>query len=240
MPRLLMVEEVPSTMDELHQHAQHGGEHGLAVVAREQVSARGRLGRQWSSGIGGLWFSVLMRHPGSLELDVLSLRVGLAVAHALEVVLPSLPPVMLKWPNDLWIGERKVGGILIEARWQNGVAEWVVIGVGVNLHNPVPPSLRGQAISLGEVAAAPAPEILAPVLVDAVRDAMERRGTLQPDELEWWGRRDALDGRTITIPIAGIAEGITSDGSLRVRDMLGHLTLVRTGEVAADGTFSRD
>lgn len=232
----VMLVEVDSTMDELHRRAEGGGEHGLAVVAARQRNGRGRLGRRWAAGDGGLWCSVLARDLGSAELDVLSLRVGIAVALALESAIPRVPRLMLKWPNDLRLAERKVGGVLSEARWHGTRAEWVVIGVGVNLRNRVPDALAAEAASLGEVTTVPAPDALAPLVIDAVRAAIMRTGTLDPDELEDWSLRDDLFGRRIMTPVMGIAEGITADGSLRVRQADGQLVLVRTGEVAADGT----
>ncbi len=230
-----MLDEVDSTMDEVHRRAEWGGGHGLAVVAARQVSGRGRLGRRWAAGDGGLWCSVLARDMGSTELGVLSLRVGIAVALSLESAIPRLPRVMLKWPNDLRLAERKVGGVLIEARWQARRADWVVIGVGVNLRNRVPDEFATEAASLAEVTTVPTPEAMAPLVVGAIRGATTRVGSLAPDELEAWSLRDDLFGRRIMMPVTGIAEGITADGSLRVRQRDGLLVMVRTGEVAADG-----
>lgn len=230
-----MLDEVDSTMDELHRRAEGGGEHGLAVVAARQLSGRGRLGRRWAADDGGLWCSVLARNMGSAELEVLSLRVGIAVALTLESAIPRVPRLMLKWPNDLRLAERKVGGVLIEARWQGTRPEWVVIGVGVNLRNRVPDELAAEAASLAEVTSVPSPEAIAPLVVEAIRGATARIGTLDPDELEAWSLRDDLFGRRIMTPVTGIAEGITADGSLRVRQGNGQLVMVRTGEVAADG-----
>lgn len=235
-----MLADVDSTMDELHRRAEGGGAHGLAVVAARQTSGRGRLGRRWDADDGGLWCSVLARETGRAELEVLSLRVGIAVALALESAIPRVPRVMLKWPNDLRLAERKVGGVLVEARWQGSRPEWVVIGVGVNLRNRVPEALAAEAASLAEVTTVPSPEAMAPLVVDAIRGATARTGTLDADELEAWSLRDDLFGLRILAPIAGIAEGITVDGSLRVRQSNGQLVLVRTGEVAADGTPTRD
>lgn len=231
----MTLDDVDSTMDELHRRAEGGGEDGLAVVAARQVSGRGRLGRRWAAGPGGLWCSVLARDVGGLELEVLSLRVGIAVALAVESAIPRVPRILLKWPNDLRLGERKVGGVLIEARWQGTHCEWAVVGIGLNLQNRIPTELADTAASLAEVTDVPTPGDLAPLVVEAIRTAIGRKGTLTGPELEAWSLRDALHGRRLMTPTTGIAEGITPDGSLRVRRSDGRLVAIRTGEVAADG-----
>jgi BirA family biotin operon repressor/biotin-[acetyl-CoA-carboxylase] ligase len=82
-------------------------------------------------------------------LELLSVRVGLAVARALDPHVPT--PVRLKWPNDLMLGGRKLGGILCEARWQGAVLGWIAVGVGLNVRNPIPDELREAAVSLIEL-----------------------------------------------------------------------------------------
>lgn len=230
-----MLEEVDSTMDEAHRRAEKGGEGGLAVMAKRQLAARGRLGRRWAADEGGLWCSVLARDLGRTELEVLSLRIGIALALTLESAIPRVPRLMLKWPNDLRLADRKVAGVLIEARWQGTRPDWVVIGVGVNLRNRVPAELATLAMSLAEITTVPAPEAMAPLVVAALRGAISRVGALAPDELEAWSLRDDLFGRRIMTPVSGVAEGITATASLRVRQRDGRLVSVRTGEVAADG-----
>jgi BirA family transcriptional regulator, biotin operon repressor / biotin---[acetyl-CoA-carboxylase] ligase len=133
------VERVASTMDLLHALAENGAVPGTAVVAGEQLEGRGSRGRSWHSPPGGLWLSVLL-YPATLGgIEVVSLRVGLVVAAALEAFTSEA--VQLKWPNDLILDRRKLGGILCEARWQGGVLAWVAVGIGVNVQNPIPRAL---------------------------------------------------------------------------------------------------
>src|SRR4051794_17490868 len=112
-------------MDRLHELAEQKAPAGTAVVAEGQTGGRGARGRPWHSPPGGLWLSVLYRPPAPGGLELLSLRLGLLVAAELEAAIPGLP-VMLKWPNDLMLRDRKLGGILCEARWQGEAPGWIV------------------------------------------------------------------------------------------------------------------
>src|SRR5262245_17469457 len=136
-------------MDRLHELAEQGAPAGTALLAEEQTAGRGSRGRAWHSSPGGLWLSVLYRLPSPGGVELLSLRLGLLVAAALEGTAPELP-VMLKWPNDLILRDRKLGGILCEARWQGESLAWVAAGLGLNVTNSIPDELRHTATALGE------------------------------------------------------------------------------------------
>ena len=103
-------------------------------------------------------------HPGAAEL--LPLRVGLAVADVLEG-LGGMPAVGLKWPNDLMVADRKLGGILCEARWRGDALAWVAVGVGLNVRNPVPQGVRVPAARLADHLAPPPLDALARRVVEA-------------------------------------------------------------------------
>jgi BirA family biotin operon repressor/biotin-[acetyl-CoA-carboxylase] ligase len=224
-------DEVTTTMEMAHQWAEAGAHTGDAVVARRQRAGRGQQGRSWSAEVGGLWLSVIGRPDARFGLDPLSLRVGLAVAEALEFEVPGLRGIGLKWPNDLMLRGRKLGGVLSEARWQGGRCLWVVTGIGINLHNPIPRELHDIAITLAEVVDAPLPEALAPAIATAAGRAMHG-GPLAPRELEAWRERDVLSGRAITSPARGVAAGITEAGELCVRQESGEVVRCAVGVVA--------
>ncbi|HEV7365061.1 MAG TPA: biotin--[acetyl-CoA-carboxylase] ligase [Gemmatimonadales bacterium] len=214
-PPLYQYDRVGSTMDVIHQFAEDGAETGTIVVAGEQLDGRGSRGRTWHSPPGGLWLSALFRPPAAGGIEVMSLRVGLAVADALEPLLSLL--VQVKWPNDLMVGERKVGGILCEARWQGGALAWVAVGVGVNVRNPVPDELGQAAVSLAQVR----PEItiddvLVPI-VAALRRIDLQAERLSPLELNRFAQRDWLSGREIGAPVRGRVRGLGEDGALLVQ-----------------------
>jgi BirA family biotin operon repressor/biotin-[acetyl-CoA-carboxylase] ligase len=227
-PRLYHFERVDSTMDLVHQLAAEGAEAGTAAVAGEQLGGRGSRGRSWHSPPGGLWLTVLFRPalPGAVE--VMSLRAGLAVAEALDVLVPR--PLRLKWPNDLMLGERKVGGILCEARWQGDTLSWVAVGVGLNVRNAVPDELAEVATAL----AAEQPVITVEELVHPVVAALRRldlgADRLMNEEIQRFGRRDWLSGRDLRAPIPGRAAGVRDDGALLVHSPRGEVPL-RSGSV---------
>ena len=135
LPRVEAYAALASTMDEAHQLAAVGAPAGTMVVAESQTRGRGREGRRWLSRPGaGLWVTMIERPSDAEAVAALSLRVGLALAPALEPW--SDGAVALKWPNDLFVGEGKLAGVLVEARWRGDRPDWVAVGVGVNLVAP--------------------------------------------------------------------------------------------------------
>ena len=117
--------------------------------------------------------SVRVERPRDTDaLDVLSLRVGVALAPALEAFCEER--VLLKWPNDLYLGRLKLGGILVEARWRDQSPEWVAIGVGINVRAP-----KGEERATGVGPSAARGDILA-ALVPAIR-----RANRQPSGIAW-------------------------------------------------------
>jgi BirA family biotin operon repressor/biotin-[acetyl-CoA-carboxylase] ligase len=227
--RLYYLDRVSSTQDVLHELAAEGAPAGTAVVADEQLEGRGSRGRVWHSPLGGLWLSVLFRPPCAAGVEVASIRVGLVVAEAIEV-FASLP-VELKWPNDLMLGGRKLGGVLCEARWQGDSLGWIAAGVGMNVCNPVPAELGTVAVSLAAETAGVSPEVLAPVVIAALRELELGAPLLSDAELARFARRDWLRGRAITDPIAGTVAGLREDGTLVVRAADGSEAALRSGPV---------
>jgi BirA family biotin operon repressor/biotin-[acetyl-CoA-carboxylase] ligase len=207
VPRVVLFPTVTSTMDEAHRLGAEGAPAGTLVIADEQTAGRGRGGKRWASGENrGLWMTLLER-PGTVSgLDVLSLRLGLHAAPVLELF--SGAPVRIKWPNDLYVGLRKLAGVLVEARWRVQTADWVAIGIGVNLVSP-PELDTATGLLAGTRRGA---VILA--LVPALRAAAAARGPLTAAELAEYARRDFARDRRCLKPAAGIAAGITSDGAL--------------------------
>ena len=219
-------------MELAHELAEAGALAGQGVVARRQRSGRGRHGRPWSAEVGGLWLSVVCRPDAGRGLEALSLRVGLGVAAALEAAVPGLPRIDLKWPNDLLLGGRKLGGILCEARWQAGRCPWVVVGVGINVSNAIPDPLTGTATRVADwVAIPPDPLELAGPVREAVA-ASATGGPLETQKLRAWRIRDALRGSPVREPREGVADGITADGALIIQAPDGTRHECRGGVVA--------
>ena len=222
--------QTDSTNERARELAEAGAPSGTVVTAEEQSAGRGRGGRSWSAPAGAaLLYSAILR-PLDLSHLLLPLAVPLAVCEACE----SLAPVSckVKWPNDAWLEERKLAGILIEAR----PPEWAVIGIGVNVsigRDEFADDLRWPATSLGHGAS-----------VEALREALDAalsRWVAAPttEVLGEYRSRDALRGREIgwdggpeTDERRGVAEGIDERGNLLVRSAKGDLHALGSGEVS--------
>src|SRR5919197_3668366 len=204
-----------STHERARPQALAGAPSGTVVTAEEQTAGPGRRGRSWSAPRGkALLYSAILR-PLGRERGLLPLAVPLAVCEAVE----SLAPVRcaVKWPNDVWMEERKVAGVLIEAH----PPEWAVIGIGLNVAvepGELPADLRHPATSIGHGATVDA--ALAGVnerlgrWVEASREAVleefRARDALRGRDLRWEGAGGAADSG------AGVAEGIDERGNLAV------------------------
>jgi BirA family biotin operon repressor/biotin-[acetyl-CoA-carboxylase] ligase len=132
--RPVAFESVGSTNDEARKLAIAGAEDGTLVWAREQTAGRGRQGRDWSSPVGNLYFSLVLRPDcPPREAVQLSFVAALGVAGMVGAHVPPLVPLRFKWPNDVLLGKGKIGGILIEAEGQGETLDYMILGVGVNL-----------------------------------------------------------------------------------------------------------
>lgn len=228
-PRLHYFDRVSSTMDVLHELAAGGAEAGSAVLAGEQLQGRGSRGRSWHSPPGGLWLSVLFRPRLVQGLEVISLRAGLAVAEAMQPLLAE--QLQLKWPNDLILRGKKLGGILCEARWQGDSLGWVAVGAGLNVNNRIPEELQGTAISLASLAPSTDLSDLTDRILAALRRLELGAPELSPAELRRFAARDWLHGRIIREPVAGRVRGLSADGALMVQPESGPAVALRTGPV---------
>jgi BirA family biotin operon repressor/biotin-[acetyl-CoA-carboxylase] ligase len=194
---------VDSTNAKARALAEQGAAHGTLVTATEQTAGRGRQGRSWAGPPGSaLLMSLVLREHD----DLLSLRAGLAVADVAH------GHAQVKWPNDVLVGGRKVAGILVEGRPQEG---WAVLGVGVNVAvelADLPAELHETAGTLGRSRADVEPflaDLLAALearLLEPARHtvaALRARDALRDRRVRWQGG-------------AGTALGIDDDGRLLV------------------------
>jgi BirA family biotin operon repressor/biotin-[acetyl-CoA-carboxylase] ligase len=210
-----------STNARAREFAGRGAPDGTLVIASEQSAGRGRQGRTWSAPAGrALLCSVVVREPPRL----LPLLAGVAVAEIVE------RDAQIKWPNDVLVDGRKVAGILVEARMQEG---WAVVGIGLNVAlraGDFPPDLRDRAGTLGLEPSAIEPALAALLRalerwlgagVDEVLDAVRARDALLGREVRWGGQ-------------TGAGAGIDGDGRLVVRTGSGEVAL-DAGEVHLGG-----
>jgi BirA family transcriptional regulator, biotin operon repressor / biotin---[acetyl-CoA-carboxylase] ligase len=199
-----------STNERARTLAAEGAPHGTLVTADEQTAGRGRQGREWVAAPGAaLLLSVVLRNASA----TLPLAAAVAVCEALPI------DAAIKWPNDIWLHEAKVAGILVEARPQEG---WAVLGIGVNVHEAPPiehvTSLEG-VIGVEELLAR---------LVSTL-DAWLSRPLAEV--LAAWRSRDALLGQPVRWENgSGKGAGIDEAGALLVDTDSGRVAL-QAGEV---------
>ncbi|MEP6729662.1 MAG: biotin--[acetyl-CoA-carboxylase] ligase [bacterium] len=207
VPAVVAFGAVGSTLDAAHALAS-SSKSGTLVLADEQTAGRGRHGRRWMSAPGaGVWLTLIERPADARALDVLALRCGLYAAEALDTLAGT--SVRVKWPNDLYVGDRKLAGILIETRWRGTAPEWVAIGFGLNVIAPDISTGAGLISGTTRIAALD-------VLVPAIRRAAAASRHLSDNELQRWRNRDLSVGRAVTEPAAGVVQGINSAGELLV------------------------
>ncbi len=226
LPRVEVLAETTSTLDVAHQLASEGALAGTLVFADRQTAGRGRGGNRWESpSNSGLWITLIERPAETSGIDVMSLRVGLQAASALDRF--AAEPVRLKWPNDLYVGIRKLGGILIEARWREQRLEWIAIGIGVNVSEPFDvPAATGLDPGTRRI------EVLVD-LIPALREAAASVGDLTRTELTEWGARDMACGRRCSQPAQGTVQGISASGELLVA-LADSVARFRTGSLLLD------
>jgi BirA family biotin operon repressor/biotin-[acetyl-CoA-carboxylase] ligase len=222
-----------------------------AVLSELQHAGRGRRGRHWVAPFGGsIALSMSWSFPDASRVNPsLSLSVGVAIARALRRAGAS--GVGLKWPNDIWFDDRKMGGILIEVRAEAGGPAHVVIGVGLNVR--LTPGMRATIEASGTKAAAvadacsvpPSRNFIAGAIIDALLSMLtdfERDGFRGFREA--WTALDALRDRPAQVlmgeaVICGIARGVDAHGALRLeRD--GRLQEFVSGEVSLRGVSAFD
>ena len=224
VPVVVALESTGSTLDVAHALAAEGAPDGTLVLAETQTAGRGRSGKRWTSAPNaGIWLTLVERSLDPATLSLLALRLGIAAADALQPFADEA--VGIKWPNDLYLGRRKLAGILAEARWRDGSPEWVAIGMGVNLEPPA--EFRDAAALRAGTSRLAALEALVP----ALRRAASLRGNLDERELAALAARDVARGRRAIAPGEGIVDGVSAAGELLLRLPDGTVAAHRAGSL---------
>lgn len=241
------VAQTGSTNDLAMELGRRGALAGTVVVSETQTRGRGRLQREWfSPPSAGLYFSVILRpRLAAVDLPKITLAAGVAVCTAIEQTCQVTPS--LKWPNDLLLDDRKLGGILCETGPVSGAEDigetiLVVLGVGVNINTPAeafPEELRRTATSLllhsGLVYDHEA--ILTAILIELKKIINLLEGGESAQVLTRWRQRDALLGQHLSWlnPAGGIvtgkALGIDEQGRYHIRDATGAVHEVVSGDI---------
>lgn len=231
--KIIFYRELPSTQDEIKKHV-FTGENGLVIWADRQSQGRGRLARRWYSPRGaGLYFSILLKEPLVRPLPLYGLATAVGVACALEKVVRI--PFQLKWPNDVLLRGRKVGGILLEA-----VSPALIVGVGINVsfrREDFPPEIRDKATSIYQethllISRA---RILRAVLseLEKVYEKLKQEG-FKAIEGPWRERDVTTESRVVLRRadevFTGYALGPAPDGTLLLKTSQG-IVQVHSGEI---------
>ncbi len=226
---------LPSTNTSLHRLATEGAAEGTVILAEEQTAGRGRRQRSFASPRGaGLYMSLLLRRPIPLPiLPLLTPYAALVTSHAVEATADV--KVKIKWVNDLWIGGKKIAGILTEGGFTPaGEVDFCVVGIGVNLlPNALPAQLAPIAASIGDFAVPPKREVLAAAII---RSFFEELPSLTNKSfLEEYRSRSLVLGRRVSATVGstvltGIASSIRDDGALLLKTPEGEVAL-SAGEV---------
>lgn len=160
----IFFDELDSTSDEALRRIRSGAASEVAIVARRQTAGRGRLGRRWASPEGNLYMTLVFPAPATDRIGEIALVAALGAGDAVTRLLPGAARITYKWPNDLFLAGRKLGGILIETEMDPDGRRWVAVGIGINVaHAPE----EFQATSLFDADAIVAPE----ALIEPIRDS---------------------------------------------------------------------
>lgn len=212
-----ILSEIDSSNSELMRRARAGQLAPTLLVAERQTAGRGRMGRTWRSQPGDSLTFSLSLPLAPQDWSGLSLAVGLSLADSLH------PDVGLKWPNDLWFQDRKLGGILVEAASMGGRSQ-VVVGVGLNIAAQPAPGLGSRPASLQELL----PELTAPLAL--ARVALPLAQSLLAFQTDGFAAlqkrfaaRDVLLNRHVHTSDGqqGLALGVGPKGALRLQTELG-------------------
>ena len=229
--------EISSTNDAASALAERGAPEGCIVIADAQTRGRGRLGRVWLSPPGcGLYVSVVL-HPPPPVAPLLTLAAGVGLMSGVCAATGLAPA--LKWPNDLCVGARKLGGILAEAGTTNPNLQYVVLGFGINLRpGGYPPDISARATSLEEELGRFVERGV--LLVECLAGLAAQYNALRHGEsrrvLDRWRAAAAstlgcpVEWDGVAGPCRGVAEGVDETGALVVRTDAGHAR-ISAGEV---------
>lgn len=237
--KIVFKEKTVSTNEDVKRLAESGDGEFTVVLARSQTGGKGRMGRSFYSGDGGLYFSVLLR-PGFSADTCLKITTAAAVAMAKAIEKISQKQTKIKWVNDIFVGSKKVCGILTEGAFdaENGQLKYAVLGIGVNVAAPkggFPSEIAETAGSLFE--AYGVPSLVYCALLNAFLENFKiyYKSIERMPHIEEYRKRSFLDGKTVTYEIAGKAHtgvvcGIGDNAELMVKEKGKEASLL-SGEV---------
>ena len=232
--RVIYYRSLTSTMEVARREAQQGAAEGTVILADEQTAGRGRLKRAWLSPRGNIALSIIL-YPSLANLPSLIMLASLAVVHSIEAATGLRSQI--KWPNDVLINGRKVCGILIESDVQGNTVNYSIIGIGINVNLRLadyPEILPIASLSdeLGRNISRLSVIRCLLVAVERLYLALSAGGSIYEewrDSMVTLGQRVRV--KTDQAIYEGVAESVTSDGSLLLRGLDGSLNKIVAGDV---------
>ncbi len=242
LDELMVYDEVTSTNDLLVAHAKQHKDKNAACLAEQQTAGRGRLGRQWISPFAAnIYFSLLWHFDCDIsELAGLNIVVGVSVAQAIFAATTA-QNIKLKWPNDIYWQDRKLGGILIDivGEFSGGCATAIGIGINVNMPQSHADQIQKPWTDLNTASGQPVDRNkLAGILLDKLitnLSVFQHKGIAE--FINAWNDLDYLSGRetsvkSIAATVTGIAQGINEQGHLLLKMKDGTVTAITTGDAS--------
>jgi BirA family biotin operon repressor/biotin-[acetyl-CoA-carboxylase] ligase len=236
---------VDSTNTAAFRLALNGAFEGEVVVVESQHGGKGRMGRQWESPPGvNIYLSIILRPPfPPSKIPLITLMTAVACAEAIEEVTGLVPAI--KWPNDLLINDKKLGGILTEADMEMDRINFIIVGIGINVNMPrsaFPPSIKDTATSLQEVLGKQVSRV---TIIQALLQKFELWYTRFKEGkgeaiTRRWEELAQIKGKEVSVGFMGdIVQGqaleIDADGALLVQEAGGEVKRVVAGDVDVRG-----
>lgn len=239
-------QETGSTSSVLYRLAENGASEGTVVVADMQTEGKGRLGRTWISPPGiNLYISVLLRPSiAAYDAPLLTFTASIAIVEAMKKT--GIPGPLIKWPNDVVIDGKKAAGVLTEMKPAGERAEFVIVGIGVNINM----TAEAMKLGMGEVSKTATSlrehlgrevdraKFTADLLLELEAWYRAYTGRGKAHILGAWTERWGARGQRVRVnpegknAFQGIAEGIDNDGHMLVRKEDGGLATVVAGDVS--------
>lgn len=234
---------IDSTNNAAKQLAEGGSAEGTVVIAEKQTQGRGRMDRTWYSPAGGIWMSVILKPDmPPYRVQGITLVAAVAVVNAVKEVTGLNP--LIKWPNDIFLEGRKICGILTEMKAEMDRVDYIIIGIGVNT-NTHPAELEQNAPDAGSLKMALNQTVDRKALVRQILSHLEAYyfdycSNGISSTLDLWKENNFTLGRNVVLKMgeqefSGVAEDITSEGGLVLRDEDGCTKVFYSGEVTVSG-----
>ena len=233
--------EIDSTNQEAERQFANGRKGPFAIIANRQTKGRGRLGSIWQSQQSQNLYMSLGWQPRVSPENMPQFTIFMALSIACFLRKTYQLPIMVKWPNDLILLDKKVAGILVEARMETAYIHHLVFGLGLNINgtaNEFPEKVKNQSISIQQFNKKPVPihSFTVKLLQNLLQSAEQflNFGILQ-NLIDQWDSYDYLKGKSVVIDqvkntVTGVASGITPNGQLKIKTKSG-IKLINTGSI---------